>query len=761
MPPGMLLLALLVCARAALPDGSGSPGADGPECLVGAPGPEPDIALGPRAAGRSAGGGASGMPLDYVENVCPEAYDRASGYDVMVVASPTRTACGYPPTISEAHVLQLFTPRSVPWRYTTLCFSMARFVRDRRNPAQAALTTTVTGKALMYTVDWSELTYRLRPGDAVASQPFHLPFGTLRGDGRNESTWHCLNLTDDFVAWEKGVWLGVSYSSCDYVGVLGNSITQPKAARPVLLGRKQEWNLLTDDVVMKNTKAVTIRAGGHAYVGDRVPPGWICDRAQYNDGVCDCMCGGWDSDCNADPHSLDCGNKSSTVCDQTGRCAAVHWSQANARCNPANYWAYDGCDCNCGGAVDPDCFNQYEETKNCENMPSSYCQISVENGSQSCQTRWTCDPAEYGNGGVCNCECGVEDPDCMTNDNSTCGGDLRCYEGKCLVPKKWTCSPTYYFDDVCQCNCGIYDPGCQTSAKVLNCPDTNYVCNYSSVCILPGCGNGYKEVNESCKCLSQNGYQSTTPPSLDCQPICGDGKVVLGEECDGGWGCTSCHCVNSTPYPSTALDRDSCQGCGNGIVDSGESCDSGEGCDKYCSCVSGYHASESEYRDCIKDEDGGISSKSKGIISAAACATFVALAVATAGVALYVRRIKRAPRKLNQPIEISSSTFIQETQAPVYSGVENSIQCTGLGTGARELCTTDLGLKSLSPCPDLQPAVEATRAVESVTGGFLSDAIAATAGNVVQSVVPVYSLDVPPSAEVGSRTDPVARSPSS
>jgi cysteine-rich repeat protein len=65
----------------------------------------------------------------------------------------------------------------------------------------------------------------------------------------------------------------------------------------------------------------------------------------------------------------------------------------------------------------------------------------------------------------------------------------------------------------------------------------------------------------------------------DCRPICGDGIVGLGEECDdgvndGGYG--ECHpgCVLG-PY------------CGDGIVQEGEDCDDGnqidgDGCGSAC-----------------------------------------------------------------------------------------------------------------------------------------------------------------------------------
>ncbi|HMA97658.1 MAG TPA: DUF4215 domain-containing protein, partial [Polyangiaceae bacterium] len=114
------------------------------------------------------------------------------------------------------------------------------------------------------------------------------------------------------------------------------------------------------------------------------------------------------------------------------------------------------------------------------------------------------------------------------------------------------------------------------------------------------------------------GKKTATPPATGLVPItdqatvtvfvtcvCGNGKIELGEECDGGAGCgTDCLlipvCGNKVKESGEQCDDGNLQGgdgctpactwepfCGNGIVDSGEQCDdsnknSGDGCSSLC-----------------------------------------------------------------------------------------------------------------------------------------------------------------------------------
>lgn len=83
----------------------------------------------------------------------------------------------------------------------------------------------------------------------------------------------------------------------------------------------------------------------------------------------------------------------------------------------------------------------------------------------------------------------------------------------------------------------------------------------------PVCGNGV--VNQGEECDDEN--DDNTDTCLDtCQnAFCGDGYLQAGEECDEGY-------ANNDSVPNAC--RSTCQSayCGDGVVDSGEGCDSGE-----------------------------------------------------------------------------------------------------------------------------------------------------------------------------------------
>ncbi|EFC48799.1 phosphoesterase [Naegleria gruberi] len=94
-----------------------------------------------------------------------------------------------------------------------------------------------------------------------------------------------------------------------------------------------------------------------------VPESWTCKHEEYSDGkICHCNCGAYDPDCDLVqlssiqncPHVR---GKFVSGCSHTsGNClyenteAPSEWT-----CDKTFWGANDGCDCNCGKAVDPDC----------------------------------------------------------------------------------------------------------------------------------------------------------------------------------------------------------------------------------------------------------------------------------------------------------------------------------------------------------------------------------------------------------------------
>eukprot|EP00727_Mastigamoeba_balamuthi_P008296 m51a1_g4089 hypothetical protein (803) ;mRNA; f:42702-54629 len=171
-----------------------------------------------------------------------------------------------------------------------------------------------------------------------------------------------------------------------------------------------------------------------------VPSAWSCNKIKYNDGVCDCGCGTGDIDCSRHFDQVNNCNPGET-CDQSGRCIGLDWDEGP--CTAANYWHYDGCQCECGGVPDPDCFDPNAPMSVCSsNYTQPTCTFNYDSMSTTCSEKWTCDPDRYNDSVICDCNCGSPDPDCDdTKLNTT----------------SWSCDLTKYNDGVCNCGCGTGD----------------------------------------------------------------------------------------------------------------------------------------------------------------------------------------------------------------------------------------------------------------------------------------------------------------
>eukprot|EP00727_Mastigamoeba_balamuthi_P012331 m51a1_g7720 putative protein kinase domain containing protein (1438) ;mRNA; r:137464-143831 len=548
--------------------------------------------------------------------------------------------------------VQLFTPRTVPWMYTSVCFG----VSSSGSGGNASATATVRGSLEVYDVA-ADAYSQLLPGTLLASYSFR-PL-TFAG-----STWLQLDFGSyGIVAWSRGVFIGVNWWSCDHVGMLVS--TNTSAGRLVYEGTSGWQQCYGSPGSRSATRALALRTDGAPYPRSSIPPLWTCTEAEYNDSACSCNCGAWDPACARDPRSLDCG--SGSICDNSGRCTVTGWN--TSACDLRRYWAYDGCQCECGGDPDPDCFDPFASVSVCgaqRNLSIPFCSWSY--GAEAvCAETWTCGKERYHDGYRCDCECGVMDPDCLLDYNQTsCAGNWRCISGKCAVPEMWMCSESMYNDGTsCDCMCGAYDPDCDMHVPVYNCVRSQELCGYNGQCIPPGCGNKHVETwgtppeecdggahceAESCRCDS--GYHSRNPPTIDCYPKCGDGVVVEGEECDGGAFCSNCTCQRGhEPYN----DRHAyCKGCGNNHIDENEQCDSGDGCFN-CTCVSGYHSTSPASTSCIRS--GDTNSKKKVAIAGGVgggCGFILLIAVVCA--LLYARKVKYGPRPINMPLEMSGNT---------------------------------------------------------------------------------------------------------
>lgn len=132
----------------------------------------------------------------------------------------------------------------------------------------------------------------------------------------------------------------------------------------------------------------------------------------------------------------------------------------------------------------------------------------------------------------CFCEdCGAEDPDCLDLSVPTsCEEDYACVDHQCAYPKGWTCGMTYGKGDECNCNCGMQDPDCgNVRLDVVGCGEGNWSC-HGGVCVTPACGNGYVDAKYGEECeLGGLGCSS------DCK--CGRGWYVRGSN---STDCRSC-----------------------------------------------------------------------------------------------------------------------------------------------------------------------------------------------------------------------------
>lgn len=90
---------------------------------------------------------------------------------------------------------------------------------------------------------------------------------------------------------------------------------------------------------------------------------------------------------------------------------------------------------------------------------------------------WTCDPSTYGDASVCDCRCGVADPDCDDASlpvpacfpGQSCGADAECAG----LPRAWECDASEYDGGAgsgCHCLCGAPDPDCELPGEpVVGC----------------------------------------------------------------------------------------------------------------------------------------------------------------------------------------------------------------------------------------------------------------------------------------------------
>ncbi len=242
------------------------------------------------------------------------------------------------------------------------------------------------------------------------------------------------------------------------------------------------------------------------------------------------------------------------------------------QCDDGNNTDGDGCNQHC----------QLENSSNCGNG-------TIDAGEQ-------CDDGNTTNGDGCNQYCQNE-----VNINRTqgiCGDgtvnqDEQCDDGNNTNGDG--CSSTCQLENSSSCGNGTVDAGeqcddgnttngdgcnqyCQNEAKIeSNTIQENVTLGASTTNYCDGETGRNNLIQNHNWTINDNGKDCTNPCPA---PVCGDGHVDPGEECDdgntiNGDGCSSTCTIEQNPV------------CGNGIVENGEQCDdgnniNGDGCSTTC-----------------------------------------------------------------------------------------------------------------------------------------------------------------------------------
>jgi large repetitive protein len=237
--------------------------------------------------------------------------------------------------------------------------------------------------------------------------------------------------------------------------------------------------------------------------------------------------------------------------------------------------------------------------------PQAACGNNVAEGTEQCDGSdlkgATCQSLGFISGTLA---CG---PNCTYNTSG-------CVASACNTPSD--CPGT---DTVCRtrtCSAGVCGVNFAPTTTLCG---TGQACDGAGNCVTvpPVCGNGIVEPGEQCDdgntlsgdgcsstCQVEAGYQCTGQPSV-CTPIpavCGNGIVEPGEQCDdgnlvSGDGCSST-CQVEPGYQCVGQPSVCVTSCGDGIVAGAEQCDdgnlvSGDGCSSTCQVEPGWQCSGS------------------------------------------------------------------------------------------------------------------------------------------------------------------------
>ena len=260
-------------------------------------------------------------------------------------------------------------------------------------------------------------------------------------------------------------------------------------------------------------------------------------------------------------------------CEDEGQCVTC----GNHICDKDYGETVSNCPEDCGGAVVCNNDGNIDPGEACDgyNFGSETCATILGAG---CTGTLRCTPL-----------CGIDSGDCVCPPSSAVCGNGICESGENIT--------------TCSLDCRMPQPGAvcgdgscdkDNGESVNSCPEDcggTVVCNNDGNIDLGEACDGFNFGAATCatilgagctgtlKCTSQCGIDSS---GCVCQskPICGDGKIDAGEECDGNnLGGATCSAVGKCGKPTCKqckIDMNSCTACstcGDGKIDAGEECD--------------------------------------------------------------------------------------------------------------------------------------------------------------------------------------------
>lgn len=316
----------------------------------------------------------------------------------------------------------------------------------------------------------------------------------------------------------------------------------------------------------------------------------------------------------------------------------LHCDKASCKCTPPYVSNHvGGCQHHCGdGVFDAsleECEKSLDENCNddckCSSILASFAFIPDGEGKCTLCGNKKMDEGEECDYGLDSQFCSKKTCQCVAklpNQDGTCSDKDRCVCGNGVTEadNDEMCDTEPHCSLSCKCDEGYYvqpGGGCASvcgDSKLADGEDCDSGAHCDSECkchagfapanrlgCVDDCGNNVRTGNEICdggdhcadKCRCSEGFKPTSPLSEGCvvDLLCGNHRLDIGEECDGGPNCYNCMCDSGyTTVRAFSVNEGKVFGCeskcGDGMLTSNEDCDSGDHCEpSTCKCENGYY----------------------------------------------------------------------------------------------------------------------------------------------------------------------------